>query len=529
MSVRHATTPIKQRKAFPWVLMTAGLSALFSVGPAVADVSYYVFGRATSVYGGSETIEASSTVAIPGVETAQPEVTEVAAAVAGPLPGVTIEVYDASSNMLLGVGQANREGYYNVGYNLSVEESHRVRFVLYLDFADGARKSVGAVDTTASGESIVVSSRLFRFDLEVETEEAIRAGAPLFSDEGEFVFVEVGDVDMNDIYDAQADAAEGATLWGFTKGAPLVSGSSPGDAFPNHAFGGKLELYGLFAEGTGPADSAQYYRITYSGSASGAVCDPLYKNNFVLVGSQVEVYPVKLGPKSITTSDGIVDCVYELDERKAGEAIPDLPPGSPPRFYSHFWTELGLRAKWNTVGLPNGLYELSGQAWNAVGVSLDPAANDYATLSLQINNDRPKSTIHSVAYLDGTTILDDSSPCQTVVLDRANTITYDDSLRFNITASHAGNLLWRWSLDAWHGHNQSDGPIAGATYSAPGPLLNQVDQAFDTPSSITYQSCAYRYRLRVWPRITNGYHRIYIRDDNWYASVSVQEGSGATP
>lgn len=49
-----------------------------------------------------------------------------------------------------------------------------------------------------------------------------------------------------------------------------------------------------------------------------------------------------------------------------------------------------------------------------------------------------------------------------------------------------------------------------------------MPQSHELPSTITYQSCAYRFHPRVWPQITNGDHIIYRRDDNWYAAIQVK-------
>jgi|GEM_PF-5189529 len=498
------------------IALCAALGLLsLTATPAAAQVSYFIFGQATSVHTPVTEVESEVTLAIPGVV---PEDPEPAAAASGPvpLPGVTVEAYDAATNALLGLGQANRQGFYNLTYNRAVEANHQVRFLLFYDFKDGGRELVGSVDTNPAGDPIVVNNRLFSFNLQLINNEAVKAGEAAFSPTGEFLFIEVGDIDMDDIWDQQADAGNPASVGklGLTK--PPSAGHSLG---PDLAFGATLELYGLFGEGTNAANTARYYRINYTGAASGSVCDPLYKKNYVLgAGSSVEVFRVLLGPKDpATLPPGLGNCVYELDERLAGQPIPGTMPA---QFYSAFWTELGMRAKWNTRTVANGDYVLSVESWNAVGNPLPASGNDFSTLNLKINNQAPTSAIHNIQYLDGSIVLSDANPCQSVILNQVTASPLDDNLQFLITATHPANLLRQWQLFAWHGHNTADGEIAGDVYplSAPPP----VSQVFQTPAAITYQTCAYRFRLRVWPRITNGYQIVYIRDDNWYAAISVQ-------
>lgn len=477
--------------------------------PATAQVSYFVFGRAMSLHTPTDQVEATTTSPFPGLSADAPEPVG-SSATPVPLPGVTLEAYDSATNSLLGSGRANREGFYNLSYDRPVEENHQVHFLLFYDFADGTRELVGRVEETSAGNPIVVNNRLFSFDVEMENDEAVVGGTATFSAGGEFLFTEVGDVDMDDIFDQQADPGD-ASLWGLTK--PPSPGHSLG---PHLAFGGTLDLYGLFGEGTGPADTAHYYRINVAGPDANPVCDPLYKKNYVIVGAGVEVHRVYLGPLDPATlpAAGMGDCVYRLDERLVNQPIPGTL-----RFYSAFWTELGRRALWNTSSRPAGDYVLSVESWNAVGNPLPAAANDYATLNLRLENRPPQSVIHNIQYLDGSIVLSDANPCQTVILNGLTATPDDDSLQFQITADHPDDFVRSWQLFAWHGHNTPDGTIASGTYPFASPL--PVNQVFQTPAAINYQTCGYRFRLRVIPRITNGYNIIYIRDDNWYAAVSV--------
>ena len=491
------------------IVAALAMMALASAAQAQPAVSYFIFGQAVSDHQPEADLETHVTAAIPGVTLDEPDPESVGSPV--PFPGVTIEAYNVESNALLGTGRANREGFYNLTY-FAPEANHQVRFQIYLDFADGGREFVGEVESTPAGDPIMVNNRLFQYVIQVPNPEAVRAGTALFSSSGDFLFTEVGDVDMDNIYDKEKDNPAAGKL-GLTK--------LPGPLGPDLAFGGTLELYGLFGELSG----ARYYKINWVNDetlATGSISDPLFKKNYLIVGTGIEIHPIQMGPKDVPTAPVPLNGVYDLDERLDGEQIPEQPPG---KFYSTYWTELGLRALWNTRDLLDGNYTLSVQAWDALGNVLPASANDFATLNLHLVNTLPKAHIHSIRYLGavppgGAVALSDADPCQTVVLNHISSDTSDDNLQFEITADHPTGFLRSYKLFAWHGHNTEDGVIVDDTYpfsqTPPNPGF------FDTPSGINYATCAYRFRLRVEPRITDGYHIIYAREDNWYASISVQ-------
>jgi hypothetical protein len=238
----------------------------------------------------------------------------------------------------------------------------------------------------------------------------------------------------------------------------------------------------------------------------------------------VEVLRVHLGPQTV----GAESDLYRLDEFMEGQL--DTATGLN---YSAFWTELGMRARWNTRGLTPGKYTITVQAFDAAGVEILPApSHPYASLSLHIDNRAPAVNLASIHYLgppspvDPPIVLSDAAPCQSVVLNQITPSPLDDSLSFKVTARHAGGLLREWRLDAYHGHNTHNGVIASATPALSFPLapVGPDGDMFPTPPDPpfqSYQSCAFRFRLRVWPRITNGYHIIYAREDNWYVAIQV--------
>lgn len=503
-------------------ILIVALAMMALVPPTQAQpvVSYFIFGRVVSIHQPRAHLETHVTAAIPEFTPTEPAPESVGAAV--PLPGVTIEAYSVQDDSLLGTGRANREGFYNLTYN-APEAEHPVRFQIYLDFADGGREWVGQVERTLAGGPIIVNNRLFQYVIQVANPQAVRAGTAIFSPSGEFVFTEVGNVDMDNIYDADQDGPVPAGKLGLTK--PPGPGHSLG---PDLAFGGTLDLYGVFGEDGG----ARYYKINWvwvdnrGREVTGSISDSLFKKNYLITSAGIEIYRIKMGPKNVVTDAGFLNGVYDLDESLVGEPI-DVHRG---KFHSNYWTELGLRAQWNTSGLTDGKYTLAVQAWDALGNELPNSENPFATLNLQLVNTPPEARIHNLQYLGtppgsrGETVLDEDDACQTGFIDLISPKTSDDNLQFEITAHHPTGFLRAYELFAWHGHNTRDGAIVADTYSPSPPHFAQPPPnpgIFKTPSSIRYATCAYRFRLRVWPRITDGYRIIHIRDDNWYASISV--------
>ncbi len=487
------------------------LAILAGLAPATAEPLYIVFGRAFVVHESADEVASTYTAALPGATPVEPDPLGSGVPPA-PLAGVTVEVFELPGNNLLGTGQANLDGFFRVEYRHPLAD-HEVLFRVSLVYAGGGEELIG------EKAPVLIDDQLFGYELVVSSDSPFAAGTAMFSDAGQFMFIQVGHIEMHNIYDQEQDFAD-PSRWGLTK--PPAPGHARG---PDWAFGRNLDLYGLIEEGT----AARYYKINYDGPEAGTIQTPLWKFNYVIGASGIEVYRRLLGPKDVGPLTG----VYELDEFLDGEPIPDYAP----RVYSSFWTRPGLRGIFDTDrgsgsadDLPDGKYTLSLQTWNAAFGELVPAVNPYSTLSLHLVNEPPEAKIHNLQYLDGAIALDDVNPCQTVELNADGLpSTDDDNLQFEITArhpvrfpdpadpSHSG--VKSWQLAAWHGHDISDGTIATETYPFAGAPPDH--DVFTTPGGISYVSCAYRFLLRVWPRITNGYHTVYVRDDNWYATLDV--------
>lgn len=332
---------------------------------------------------------------------------------------------------------------------------------------------------------------------------------PKFTTSGEFMFVRVGAIDVEDIYDKEQDPGY-SKRWGLTKTSAPVT-------YPDSAFGGQLELFGLF--GNDSVDKTYYYKIHYSSAEgdSGYIQDDLRKKNYQLVGTGIVVNNVLLGPIDVTTASGPLNGVYRIDERLSYESG-----------YSTYWTEAGLRAIWET-GKKNGNYTLSIKRWRKDGTEiLSPPSNNYASLNLRLVNNPPECKIHEIQWDDGTTILSGTgSECKTVELVKNDSSPGNDTLQFRISAQQGDGFMGEYKLSVWQGHGNLVGNAEHVAYTIQTPPVLKGITNFSVPtwtSAIPYKDCAYRFKLRVSPRITNGCDsHIYEREDNWYVCVKVIE------
>lgn len=506
-----------------WIL------AIAATGLPADAALYVVSGRAWGVHEAEGAVGASVTSAIPGVTADEPDPLDPTPAGAlrhdsrAFLPGVTIEAYQVPSGLLLDSTQASRQGFFRLEYSRATVANHEIEFRVFHDFSGGGREFLG------ESEPVLIDRQTFTFNLEIPIDASLRPGTASFSAVGQFAFVEVGDVDIDNIWDPEANSADAgfsSDLVGFTRDTAVGGFDSPFNGHrlgPDLAFGGALELYGLF-ESTA---AARYYRLNWSGpgASTGVITNPLFKKNYILTSTGVEVLRVRLGPQTV----GAESNLYRLDEFMEGQVDADTG-----LTYSGFWTELGMRARWSTGPLTPGKYTVTVQAFDALGNEILPApSHPYSSLSLHIDNRAPTAKIVSIHYVgprplpppppEPPLVLGDSAPCQTVFLNTATPTPEDDSLSFKVIARHPGGLLRQWVLDAYHGHNTYDGVIASDTPTLSFPLvpIGPNGDFFQTPVALAYQTCAYRFRLHVWPRITNGYHLIHSRQDNWYASIQV--------
>jgi hypothetical protein len=477
-----------RHKRFPGMILMMVLCFFIPTLCAGADVSFHVSGRVYNIH----VVEDDD-----GIEYESDPV---------PIPAAVIEIWDSESMILLGTGEGSMSGYYHVMY-MAPDEPHTV-FIRVLQIVDGDPLLLGEMHEMPDESPVLIDDRMYSLLIYIDSDNAIRfSDGPLTGATGQFMFVEVGNIDMDEIYDEEADPGY-PNKWGLTKD-------------NDSAFGRTLEIYGLFGLPTGP-DIPYYYRIYYEASDtsdSGYITDDLYKKNYVIVGTNIVVNRINMYQGTVTTAvSGPIDNVYVCDEGLIWEDG-----------YSPYWTEVGMRALWNTSG-KTGKYTLSVEVWDHLGNPImSSGSNDYDTLNLRLVNNPPECVIHTIEYLDGEIILPGlgGDECSPIVLLLNDGYALNDNIQFNVTAWQDEGFVGRYELQVRHGHDTIDGDVFDISYSITDPPDTQygVDEVtFVTPGSITYIDCAYRFRLHIWPRITNGIDRhIYERQDNWYATVNVVE------
>ncbi len=417
-----------------------------------------------------------------------------------PLPVALLEVYHAGTSEFLGSGASGMKGYFHVDFSYGDAPSFPV-YVVAVRVIDGERKVYGRVDKDRDNAGLVMNAYTRAMILHVQMNGVDESEDIRFCGDGKFKFVQVGDLPVHFIKDQEVD------------GISLQAAGITEDGNPlNHiesAFGGTLNLHGLFGGG----DGVYYYKIHYDGvdssgtAVSGYISDPLYKYNY-RAGGEVEY--VELGPVD-RGSIGLED-VYIVNER--------MPyPCSP------FWAETSIRAKWNTTGI-TGFFRLELEAFDINGdkVELDDGTGtiaDYGSLNLRLVNNPPTCAIHEIQHLNGLRASDDD--CDIIYLDSGDAGTCN--LQFNITANQVDGFVGTYKIDIFKAHNAYVDTIGKSTpYPIPtyGPVGVSVPPTAPCSDPVypAYENCAYRFRLHIWPRITNGRDpHIYERQDNWYVYI----------
>lgn len=265
--------------------------------------------------------------------------------------------------------------------------------------------------------------------------------------------------------------------------------------------GGQLWISGLF----GAADEVDYYQLVVRrGREIFELSDPLAKYQYTLnPDGTVTTTRVQLGPQTI---DGVSN-LYQLN--KGG-----------------YWTFPDLRMIWNTTGR-NGKYTVSYRAYRLERGRIMPVTlpdNEQDEITLMLDNTPVVAQIHSVKYHDGVAIAE----CEAIRLPHGGS----PSLIFNITAYHANGYLDYYDLDCYWGFNHPGGTFVEDRYPSPGeappmwhgpnrlempPLLPRDEHGAVEP----WHTCAYRFRLYVRARTTDGFNYINGAEFNAYFSVAI--------
>ncbi|KPK78130.1 MAG: hypothetical protein AMJ79_00740 [Phycisphaerae bacterium SM23_30] len=317
-----------------------------------------------------------------------------------------------------------------------------------------------------------------------------------------FLFTDVGNIPRSEI--TQDDLNPN-----LLQGTANVVGSGLGiPTYVNTAFGRSLWLHGLF--GADNMDDIDYYQVLAGLWDGTTPPDPLEPGDWVTLDDKLvkvrwfyttewESEYVTIGPREI---DGVED-LYLLTPTPTDD----------------MWSRLTVRIIWNTRNYANGLYTLTVKAYredppgNLTDVTASLGDIAAGELILRIDNTPVTSIIHNVKYDPDNPYYIPADDGEIKECSIINLTDENENLRFTLTASHANGFLRQFTLDNIWGKNQNGGVIAQELYSNPPPLWNGVTNteyqsqfAPDPPGNLQpWRRCAYQFRLRVWPRITNGF------------------------
>ncbi len=317
-----------------------------------------------------------------------------------------------------------------------------------------------------------------------------------------FLFTSVGNIPRSEITQTTGDINAPV---GLANGGPMTS-------YQNAAFGGSLHLHGLFGDIDTDVDYYQVLVGTWDGTTPPGSADwetlhdTLKKVHYTYntITGEWENETITLGPQVI---------------------------GSESDLYQHtgtgFWSYIDKRIIWDTTDYPDGLYTLTVKAYAefSPGVLNDitPYLGNIGTIIVQVENSPVTATIHHVNYDSTNPYYVSASDGEISECSIINLSSDNENLRFFITASHPDGFLRKFTLDNIWGKNQYGGVIAQEVYSVPPAMWNGVTNVeyesnplwLDPPpgSLQSWRRCAYQFRLRVWPRVTNGYG--YLRHSSF--------------
>ncbi len=341
-----------------------------------------------------------------------------------------------------------------------------------LNDSDGSRNDMGAYGGPAS-------------DL---------GGIGVFPGSG-YIFTSVGNIPRSEITQTTGDVNAPV---GLANGGPMTS-------YQNAALGRSLHLHGLFGDLDVDVDFYQVLAGAWDGMTPPNPLDPAdWKTLHGTLKKVLYTYNVGLGEwedDTITLGPQVIDGVPDLYQLTS----------------TGFWSFIDKRIIWNTRDESDGLYTLTVKAYNEVspGVLNDITAllGNIGTIVLEVNNSPVSADIHHVNYDPGNpyyVLADDGEIKECSIINLSGS---GENLRFFITASHSDGYLRKFTLDNIWGKNQYGGVIAQEVYSVPPAMWNGVTNleyesqfAPNPPGNLVpWKRCAYQFRLRVWPRITNGY------------------------
>jgi hypothetical protein len=155
-----------------------------------------------------------------------------------------------------------------------------------------------------------------------------------------------------------------------------------------------------------------------------------------------------------------------------------------------------LLLQWQSVGYPAGIHQFQAEFFDDDGNEVPAPAQ---ILTLMVDNNWPEVDIVDVLHNNA------SVPACSLeyMVDNA------DGLKFKITANDPAGHLSHYVLDARHGDGRNV-PLVSDDYSNhrdPSHRWQGVTDELVPPSEwVPPRTCAYEFRLRAYPRVTNGYN-----------------------
>ena len=152
-----------------------------------------------------------------------------------------------------------------------------------------------------------------------------------------------------------------------------------------------------------------------------------------------------------------------------------------------------------------------------------------------MDNTPVTATINTVRYDEGSPNWDaigDGEIAECAIINLEDEM---ENLRFYATASHANGYLRYYTLDNIAGKNDNRGVIAREVYSDSSPRLwyGVTDEQFrsenapNPPGNLEqWIRCAYQFRLRAYPRVTNGFSWLSGREfsDHYFLDLAGSYG-----
>jgi hypothetical protein len=427
-----------------------------------------------------------------------------------------VMVYQVGETAPLVEGYTDLEGRYSLDFDWPLDISiHDNRPDVHFKVI----QRIDDADTVIYNENPDTDARrniadILAVDLETTTGVSVVPTTHLRPEDYAFLFTRVGIIGVDEIDTVAATAS------GYAYPDPVPAGMDPPEE-PNAAntpFGATLDIAAWFGTWT----SVYRYKVQYSDDGVNwyDITDPLFNRYYQFAIGGGNWVKMEMGP----FNEGGQTNVYKLPYVEQ--------PGHP-------WIFPDLIAKWDTTKVANSTYTLRVKAFkpDATGTVLEDASEvitdaSYGELRLRVDNTAPVAKLMLIEHQETS-----SDPWQEVQV--CEIVDFDTGkLRLTFEASDAQGHLRSYRLDAMYGHNKYVSPLPVAPDKATDSYSNHINatRLWDGGSSLVVEydasgaspydytdarmpTCAYQFRLRTSKRTTNGYTRLYWREDTMHITI----------